>query len=146
MTNSYQPNDSFYYDNKSENNDPNLKILENRFQDEKERKLIESVEIKAPHMDRFVTKFNENVILSKKFKNSQLLLNDDPDFISDLIPKKKKKERKLHDLPNIYKKFNHKRKKRKHVIEGLEDLGIYDTSSIKKKKNKYHFNLPVRIL
>ena len=146
MTNSFNPDESIFYSDKDGNVDPNLKILENRFQNEKERKLISSVEIKAPHLDKFASKSNESVVLSKKYKNVQLLLNDDPNFINDLIPKKKekKKERKLI---NINPMFNHKKKKRKYVIEGLDDLGIYDVSSLqKKKKHRFHLNIPVRIL
>ena len=117
-------------------------------QEEKERKLISQVEINEPHMDKFANASNENVVLTKNYQNMQLLLQDDPDFLKDLIPKqkKKKKERRLNDM---YKNKFNRRKTKKHVLEGLDDLGIYDTSSLMKHKKKHGFNfrnIPVRIL
>ena len=146
LTSSYTPDDSVFYNDSKVKNDPKLKLLINPLQEERERRLIRKVEIDAPHMDRLTSKSNESMVLTKDFQNRQMLLEDDS-LIRDLIPKPKKKkhERRLKQMAYLRNQYNHRRKKR-HVLEGLDDLGVYDISSLKKHKRKIHLNIPVRVL
>ena len=145
MTNSFNPDDSIFYEENAKNSNKNIKLYSNPDQEKKERKLICKVQINEPHMDKLTNESNASVVLSKDFQNSQLLMNDDNDFLKDLIPKPAKKERKLNQLKFLKNPLNKRRKKRKFVIEGLDDLGIYDTSSISKRRSRRN-NIPIRIL
>jgi hypothetical protein len=146
MSNVFQSDNDVFLDD-SQKISPTLKVLENPEQEKLERKLVNQIKTDKLHMDRLAHPDNQNVIMTDDFKNLQLLTSDDEDLISEFIPKnkkKKKKERRLHLLNrNIYLKP--KKKKKRHVIEGLNDLGIYDISSFKKHHSSYR-NIPVRIL
>ena len=150
MTNTFQPQDSIFYNESKGDADPKIKLFTNPLQEKKKRKLIDKVKIDAPHLDKFSAPSNEKMVLTNKYKNVQMLLNDDDDILSYLVPtkeRKKKKERRLHEIKGtkgVSRVFYHP-KKRRHVLEGLGDLGIYDTSRFA-KKHKGRFNIPIRIM
>lgn len=114
-----------------------------RQQNKKEKSLLKTLRINSPYLKNQSNKSTINTFFTQKYKNMEMLLNDEDNLLDNIVPASPSPERRLKDSSFGDQKIRRSHKKRRHVIEGLADLGIYDTSRFKKKTR---FNIPIRIL